>query len=389
MKQKILICNPFISLGGIGTFTITLACGLGRKQDQVCFLATHYKGDLWDNAEYAFNKSYTLEKIKNPFLKIIKVIKLINILRPDAIIINDCPIVNYALPFIDNRIKVISVIHSDAKRYYLLGTCFSGWINKIICPSEKLSQRVLSFLPGTDYNKVRFIPHGIELPLIDNNQKKISNSVIFIGNLDSHKGVLLLPEIMKLIKEHVKNVRFFIVGKGPLKDWLIDEIRLKDLSTNVRFFSEMTKADIYSQLAIVEILLMPTRLESFGLVIPEAMASGVVPVVSYLEQITDQFIKNGENGFLCDRNDPKEFSERIIQILSQQELKTSLSIKARETAQDSFSEDRMIYHYMIETNDKEKINKTDPFTFAWYSKFIKNIIIIIKNIYREDKHIVY
>jgi glycosyltransferase involved in cell wall biosynthesis len=86
----------------------------------------------------------------------------------------------------------------------------------------------------------------------------------------------------------------------------------------------------------MEILFFPTKLESFGYVIPEAMINGVIPVVSELRGITDQFITEGKNGFLCHPDQPNCFSRKISALLSNED-KINFSSNARIQIENNFS----------------------------------------------------
>ena len=386
MPKRILICNPYVSLGGIGSFTLSLGAGLKNKGDKVYLIATHFKGDLWNEAINVFDEAMTVASHESPIFRLLKIVKLIALIKPDTVIINDCPLVNYSLPLISRKIKSISIIHSDHRRYYSLGSRFSGWIDKIVCPSPKLGKQLLQYLPEADHNKIVVIPHGVKLSVTINFQEKIKNTIIFIGNLGEHKGVNLLPKILGMVVNEIKDASFTVIGKGPLKDWLINEIEVKELGSKFHYISELDKQGIYKKLAETEVMLLPTRLESFGLVIPESMANGAIPVISNLEDITDQFVKNEENGFLCDKDNPSAFAERIITILKNEDLKKQLSESAIRVARDKFSEERMIqdYHSIIESEE----HKENPIFLSprWVGLIIRDFLRIINTAFQRNEH---
>lgn len=380
MRKKILICNPFISLGGIATFTLTLGKGLVSENNDVFYLSTHYKGDFWNKASGIFNKMYSLEDIKNPITKIIRIIRLIKEINPDVIIINNCPPINYALPFIKTKIKVISVIHSDDNRYYKFDSRFSGWIDYLVCPSSKLTEKILTYLPKKDYRKVVKISHGVEISRNINFQNKIKNSLIFVGNIDKHKGVDLLIPILKNVVREFESAVLYIVGKGPLKNELVRNVEENNLSTNVIFIEELDSESLRKLFLKTEVFLFPTKLESFGLVIPEAMSSGVIPVISNLKGITDQFILNTKNGFLCNQDTPEEFSQNIINIFDDVELKKTLSTNANVFVSLEYSEAKMVKQYlsMINMNNQEH-RKVKRFSFKWIKLYINNMRKLMNN----------
>lgn len=380
MRKKILICNPFISLGGVATFTLTLGKGLIREDNSVFYLSTHYKGDYWDKASEIFNRMYILSDFKNPIIKIIRIISLIKEINPDVIIINNCPPINYALPFINNKIKVISVIHSDDNRYYKLDSRFSGWIDYLVCPSVKLTEKILTYIPNGDFNKVVKIPHGVKIHKNIHNQNKIKDSLIFVGNIDKHKGVDLLIPILKNVVTEFASAVLYIIGKGPLKNELLRNVEENNLTNNVIFIEELDSESMRKLFLKMEVFLFPTKLESFGLVIPEAMSSGVIPVISNLKGITDQFIINNKNGFLCNQDKHEEFSQNIIKIFNDFELKTNLSQKAKFFVSLEYSDVEMVKRYSsIINKNNQQASKAKRYSFKWIMLYVKNMRKIIHN----------
>jgi len=379
MRKKILICNPFISVGGIATYTFSLGKGLIKTGKQVYFVSTHYKGDFWSEVGDSFSAVFTIEEVKNPLLKIFRIIRLIKKLKPNVIIINNCPTINYAIPFIDRSINVISVIHSDDNRYYELDTRFHGWINYLVCPSLKVKKTATIYVSEKSAVKVKYIPHGIKI--FDNLQieNKIKNSLIFVGNLDAHKGVNMFMPILKKLTKDFKSTHLYIVGRGPLKNELIKNFNKNGLAENVTFLGTIKKKALYELFSKMEVLLFPTQLESFGLVIPEAMSCGVIPVISNLEGITDQFILQGSNGFLCDKNNEKDFFQNIVKIFRDNKLKKTLRENSRNFVLEKFTEKNMLENYNYLINDKLDIFKPKLYSLKWFKLYFESLIKIIQN----------
>ena len=86
-------------------------------------------------------------------------------------------------------------------------------------------------------------------------------------------------------------------------------------------------ADIY---ASSDVFFFPSVTETFGNVVLEAMASGLPCVIADSGGSKD-FIRHGENGFLCNPSDAGDFLNRISEIIEQPELSKSLSEKGIKT----------------------------------------------------------
>ncbi len=376
-------------MGGIATFTLTIGKSLKLSDYKVILLLTHFKGDYWDAANVIFDESISFEVTQNPLVKIFKIIRYVNRLKPEVLIINNCPLVNYSLPFITRKTCTLSVIHSNDRSFYLYDSRFSGWLDYLSCPSSRVAETLHSFLPHKDTSKTIYIPHGISFPKYSFHNFKIRNSMIFAGNLDKHKGIKLLPSVLEMVTMHFPDAKLHVVGKGPLQKWLIEEIKSKKLYNNFECIPELKRDELFKKFSKMEILLLPTRIESFGLVIPESMSMGVIPVISRLEKITDQFVHQGDNGFLCDMDFPAEFSANIIRILSDPELKNKMSVRSKEIALGSFSDSLMTERYIEAFNRFKEKKKPMLFSPSWIYLFIKDILRIIYNILNANKYSVY
>ncbi len=98
----------------------------------------------------------------------------------------------------------------------------------------------------------------------------------FVGNLLSVKRADKLPDIFMSIKKEISNVTFIIVGDGPLREMIKKRIgRLNYIITGY-----LNYPDVAKYINAMDVLILPSRSESFGTVLIEAMACGTVPVGS-------------------------------------------------------------------------------------------------------------
>jgi glycosyltransferase involved in cell wall biosynthesis len=92
------------------------------------------------------------------------------------------------------------------------------------------------------------------------------------------------------------------------------------------------------------VLLMPSELESFGLVALEAMACGVVPVATNVGGVPE-LITHGEDGFLETVGDIQAQAGDVIRLLHDESLHERMAGAARWTAAERFCTDRIIPQY--------------------------------------------
>jgi starch synthase len=111
--------------------------------------------------------------------------------------------------------------------------------------------------------------------------------------------------------------------------------RLK-LESNVRFlgFKEYPAlAEIYQQ---ADLFVLPTRRESFGLVLAEAMAAGL-PIVSTRVGAVPEVVRDGETGVLIPPDDPEACARAINSLLDDTVRMKEMGRKGRERAMQFFT----------------------------------------------------
>ncbi len=121
----------------------------------------------------------------------------------------------------------------------------------------------------------------------------------YVGRLTVEKNIRELVELeRRLIQEGLSNFRFLIVGQGAEESWLRANMKKADF-TGVLRGEELARA-----YANMDIFAFPSRTDTYGNVVLEALASGVPAVVT--DSGGPRFIvRDGETGFVA--RDPQEF----------------------------------------------------------------------------------
>jgi glycosyltransferase involved in cell wall biosynthesis len=158
--------------------------------------------------------------------------------------------------------------------------------------------------------------------LTGNNRKNI----LFVSRLVWEKNLETLFRIYDSIQEQQLPYNLVIAGDG-MACATCEKRMLK------AFFTGKLEHDILSQLyASSDVFVFPSMSEAYGNVVLEAMASGLPCVIADGGGSRD-FVKHGENGFKCPPNDVKAYTNRLIQILENEELARRLTIAGLQYSQ--------------------------------------------------------
>ena len=238
-------------------------------------------------------------------------------------------------------------LHEYAGRRMAAATRFmpkraSRWFSRV---AERLSFRALSrfykipkflFAPNPEVIRLleqstgkpcSIMPHGVDTETFSPRWRdRVSGPlrIGYVGRLTPEKNVRLLALIEQaLINKRRDDFEFVVVGDG------IDEAWLRQNMKNAVFPGVLTGDELSRAFANMDIFLFPSETDTFGLVVVEAMASGVPAIVSSIGG-PKYSVQHGRNGFVAGNLD--EFVSIIDGILTNRDLLTSYRIAAREFA---------------------------------------------------------
>ena len=146
----------------------------------------------------------------------------------------------------------------------------------------------------------------------------------YVGRLSSEKDVRILPELeRRLIAAGLSDYRFLIVGDGDERDWLAANLKRRHLPGVLRG-EDLTRA-----YASMDVFVFPSKTDTFGNVILEAMASGVPPIVS-TGGGPKYIIRPGIDGYATP--DTEACAESVLALYHDRALRRQVSANARQRA---------------------------------------------------------
>ena len=165
--------------------------------------------------------------------------------------------------------------------------------------------------------------------------------LIHISNFRPVKRIEDVVAIFALVRQKRK-ARLLMVGDGPDRpkaEWLANT---HGVSRDVLFVGKQN--DMSELLAISDVLLLPSELESFGLVALEAMACEV-PVIATGVGGIPEVVRDGVDGFLYDVGDVRSMADGCLPILNNPQIREKLGKAAREHAMRDFCASKIVLQY--------------------------------------------
>lgn len=160
--------------------------------------------------------------------------------------------------------------------------------------------------------------------------------VLYLGRLKEHKGVEdLIRSFAKLEEEH-EDAYLLICGDGPDKERfeaLCEELQVE----NYHFTGWVDGDSKIAYYALADLFVHPSTADVWGLVLNEAMASGLPVISTTAAGGAIDLIVDGENGFVIEPNAPEQLYEAMEKLISDEEFLERAGEVSRQRIEEEFT----------------------------------------------------
>lgn len=277
------------------------------------------------------------------------------------------------------NIPLVTTIHYV---YYQTPELWDKWakqegvskFSKILGPFlEKMTIRmnadVIHTVSQSTYDDVKKINKKSRVVLITNGlypekyqpyySDEFEEYIVFIGRLVFYKNVNFLIDAFTHVLKKIPNAKLIIIGDGPLRKELDEFVKENHLEKNIIFIG-FNDGDLkYELLAKSTALVQPSLAEGSSMVAIEAFALGKPVLMSNLK-CSNEIIVNGITGFTIPPNDQKQWSEKIIELLTDKSQTRLLGNNAKKQMIEKFNLNLLLKEFetlYLDTIDRRKNRK--------------------------------
>jgi N-acetyl-alpha-D-glucosaminyl L-malate synthase BshA len=180
--------------------------------------------------------------------------------------------------------------------------------------------------------------------LLEHRSQYASADEKILVHLSNFRPVKRLGDVIEIFDRVQQKIpaRLLLIGDGPERssaEWLAVK---KGIHNKVEFLGKQDR--INEKLAVADVMLLPSELESFGLAALEAMACEVVPIATK-EGGLPEVVDHGKTGFLAAVGDVETMANYAIEILSDENKLREMGERARASAQARFCASKIIPMY--------------------------------------------
>jgi len=262
--------------------------------------------------------------------------------KPDVVIITDNGLKGFLLPFFLRNSGVKIVFEQHGFRFYEAIEKKLSFFEKLkISVKNKVIDYTTSFVDEfvvlTQASKLEWqvkscqvIPNPLWIENVPENSLKNKN-VIFVGRQEFVKGIdLLLPIWKKVIQKH-SDWKLHIYSDHNPELKLNNLVQQLNLEQNIAFHGPTLSIEkAYSNASIY---LMTSRHEGFGMVLIEAMACGLPCIAFDCPTGPAELITNNSNGYLVKPFDLDVYTEKVITLIENHELRLKLGNNAQKSVE--------------------------------------------------------
>ena len=222
---------------------------------------------------------------------------------------------------------------------------FGGLPALHIANSEATRRTLLDSAAWLDPASVKVIYNGVDPALIENAvpaRLELPEGAVVVGfaaRLEKRKGLLDLMNAWPMVAASAENAHLVIVGKGPA------EAQARAIAGDTpRIHWLGYRADVPAVLRALDIAVVPSHWEGFGLIAAEAMIAGV-PVVAARASSLPEIVTDKVHGILVPPCDPVALGQAVIDLVRDPVMRARYGTAGRMRALKDFGAEKMVEAY--------------------------------------------
>lgn len=179
--------------------------------------------------------------------------------------------------------------------------------------------------------EVHVVPFGVDCKMFRPIERMNMTSVVtlgFVKRLKAHYGPEHLIRAMALVVDKHPQTKLLMAGSGELRSQLEALTEQWGLTGNISFLGAIENRQVPELLKIVDIFVMPSIWEGFGVAAVEAQAMGIPVVASRVGGIPE-VVLDGKTGLLVEPGDSEQLAQAILTLIENPTLRRQMGERGR------------------------------------------------------------
>ncbi len=214
-------------------------------------------------------------------------------------------------------------------------------MEKIVCRMPVTKFHTVSQISKSDMQalgipekKIEVIPNGIDPHSYETQAPLKPHQAVFVGRLVFYKNIATIIDAFEKVTRTIPDATLVIAGDGPEKTDL--EKRAEKLGSNVTFAGNVSEKEKIKLLSESAVLLNPSTIEGFGIVVLEGFACRKPAIVSNVKPLSD-LVKDSVDGFVVEAHDSDAWAKKIIDLMLDPAKAEEMGMKGRQKVEVDYS----------------------------------------------------
>ncbi|MBN2000455.1 glycosyltransferase family 4 protein [candidate division KSB1 bacterium] len=218
----------------------------------------------------------------------------------------------------------------------------------LLANSRATRQALLQNAPWLDPDRITVIYNGIDpAPFFGPALRDIRSELGipaddavfgFVGQLDERKGIFCLLNAFKMAASQYP-ARLLLAGEGPMEAEILCFIKENGLADRVFLLGFMN--DVSELYKNMDVFILPSLWEGFGIVLIEAMAAGK-PVVTTAVSSMPEIVQHEKTGLVVPVNNAHDLADALLKLMKDRHLARRMGEKGRNRVLQLFTMEKML-----------------------------------------------
>jgi colanic acid/amylovoran biosynthesis glycosyltransferase len=357
-NRRLVFVSGGIGLGGATTFLLNLTGELVRRAVPVLVVSLEHENPYAEDFSRLGIPLHVEDERRHIFEdRLSSALQVIRRFEPTAVISCLGPSSFEILRYVPKGATRFGMIQSDFPENYPPFEPYVPFLDGIVGVSKQIEAN-LRVHPILGRVPSYCLHYGVQLPQLQSQSMRNRHDpirILYLGRVcRPQKRVHLFPQILYQLRASGVPFQWTIAGDGPERRWLEAEMTSTSSSSAVHFLGAISYRDVPALLDRHDILLLASDAEGLPVSLLEAMAHGLVPVVSNLASGVSEVVGQ-DCGMLVDPNDVDGYGRAIVQLHRRRDELEAKAIVARERVRAKFSVDVMTDRWLSVLNGSQKL----------------------------------
>lgn len=209
----------------------------------------------------------------------------------------------------------------------------------IFCIGYYAQSQLMRLSNTSQWEKFEITPLGVDPDLFipkKDQKNSLTCEILSVGRLSASKGFFILIAAFDQLIQTGYNVRLKIVGEGPYKKFLQDEVSKRNLQPHVIFTGALNQNEVLEAAAQSDIFALASFAEGIPVALMEAMSREIPCVATYVNGIPE-LISSGIDGLLVYPSDVKGMAQALADLIKNPQLRQRLGEAGRKNILEKYN----------------------------------------------------